>query len=186
MANTQQNYALRKLIFSISPNFDFASNFYFFFHITFAIYFFVLFLKKLNISHQAAFLGSLLFLTSNQVILWSPFIHYPAFLLGLTMSLFAIVYSKKNQYFSGALLVTAFYILSTGAHLQNTIFSFIFIALFVLLSSFKSFNLRTNINYYLVIGSMFFGTIVTLYYSLPFFDILNNLGVRSSLDSEIF
>ena len=180
------NYVFRKLIFFLSPNFDFASNFYFFFHITFAIYFFVLFLKELNISHQAALLGSLLFLTSNQVILWSPFIHYPAFLLGLTMSLFAIVSSKKNKFFSGALLVTAFYILSTGAHLQNIIFSFIFIALFLLFSSIRSFKLRTNINYSSVIVSMFFGTIITTYYSLPFFDILNNLGVRSSLDMTTF
>ena len=175
------DYIIRKFIFLISPNFIFASNFYFLFHLIIAMILITLFFVDLKFSRTVSIIVSYVFLTSNQIINWQTFLHYPAFLLSLALTLYGVVVSNKNKWLSYVLIVLGFYVSATGAHVQNLVFLFMY--LFVILFFFYVIKeLRLLVNYQIIGPAILTSTITSIYFILPFFEVLVNVGSRSAND----
>ena len=172
---------LRQLIFSVSPNFNFATNFYFFSHISIGMYVLILFFKELEFSNFSSIIGAFIFFTSNQIITWSTFLHYPAFMLSFSLLVYGLLISKKKPLISISLIILSFYISSTGSHLQNLFFLYFYTFLFLAISYFIK-DLKNKISYGQVWLALFFSILISAFYVLPFFDLLNNIGDRTSED----
>lgn len=173
---------IREFIFSISPNFNFATNLYFLVHVSFAMFLIALFMKEIGFSYYSSVIGSFIFLTSNQIITWVTFLHYPAFILSFCMLNYGIIISKKNFKISFLLIILSFYIAATGSHLQNLVFLFIYLFSFTLLAYFFS-ELREKISYKYILFPVSFAIIMSIYFIMPFFELLNNLGDRLGSDN---
>ena len=176
---TATNYIVRETIFSISPSITLATNLYFYFHIIFTMYVLILFFKKLNFTNFVSVIGSFLFITSNQVITWSPFIHYPAFLLSFAILNLALVSSKSSMVRTSILMATSLYICSSGGHLQNLFYLYIYLFVFIFISRFKIFSLKEVVDLKNNLVSIIVGSFIALYFVLPFIDSVNNVGDRS-------
>jgi len=172
---------IRRLIFAISPNFNFASNLYFYFHMILGMFLMTLFLKEIGFTNFSSILGAYVFFTSNQIITWSPFLHYPAFILSFSMILYGIITSKRRPLVSTLLIMLGFYVSSTGAHLQNLVFLYIYFFGFVFIAYFFK-DLRKKIRYKFLFLSATLSGLISSYFVLPFFDLLNNLGDRGGVD----
>ena len=178
---TGTNYFVRELIFFFSPSVTFATNLYFFFHIILSMFFLSMFLERLGFSNLVAIIGSFIFLTCNQVITWSPFIHYPAFLLSFSMLNFGLIISNKNKKLSFFIICISFYICSAGSHLQNLSYIYIYSLIIIIFSSYKYFKINNLINLKSAIFSIISGTFISLYFVLPFFELINNVGDRNKI-----
>jgi len=175
---TATNYVVREIVFSISPSITLATNLYFYFHIIFTMYVLILFFRKLNFTNFISVIGSFLFITSNQVITWSPFIHYPAFLLSFAILNLTLVSSKSSMARTCILMTTSLYICSSGGHLQNLFYLYIYLFVFILISRFKIFRLKEVVNLKNSLVSIIVGSFIALYFVLPFIDSVNNVGDR--------
>ena len=176
---------IRQFLFSVSPNFNFATNLYFYFHMILGMFIMTLFLKEIGFSSFSSTLGSYIFFTSNQIITWATFLHYPAFILSFSMILFGIIKSKKSPILSSLTIILGFYISSTGAHLQNLFFLYIYFFGFVFITYFFK-SLKDKIEYKFLFLSVFISGLVSTYYTMPFFDLLNNLGDREGVDRAMY
>ena len=173
---------IRQLIFQISPNFNFATNLYFLLHVTLGMFFIALFMREIGFSYYSSVIGAFVFFTSNQIITWITFLHYPAFILSFSMIMYALIISKKNYKLSSLLIILSFYISATGAHLQNLVFLFIYLIGFLILAYFFK-ELRDKISYKFISFSILISGILSLYLIMPFFELLNNLGDRVGSDN---
>ncbi len=176
------NSIIRKFIFLVSPNFIFATNFYVFIHLIIGLYVLILFFKEVGFSSYTSVIGSYVFFTSNQVITWTPFIHYPSFILAFALLNYSMVISNKNKFRSFALFALGFYIVSSGGHLQNVVFLYLYCVTFLLFGWFTK-TIKGKLNYQTLSISLISSSLISLYYVLPFFEVLNNLGDRTGMDS---
>jgi len=176
---------IRQILFSVSPNFNFATNLYFFINIVVGVYFFALFLKEVGFSNYVSLLGSFIFYTSNQTIAWSTFLHYPAFLSSFSLLIFGIIISKKRPFYSKCLIIGSFYIISTGGHLQNLFFLSIFSFLIVVTIYFIK-DLNEKILFKPTIFTIAIGSLMSIYIISPFFELITNVGSRTSSDETIY
>ena len=183
---TATNYIVREIIFSLSPSITFATNLYFYFHIIFTMYVLLLFFKKLNFSNYVSVIGSFVFVTSNQVITWAPFIHYPAFLLSFALMNLSLISSKSSKVYSSILMTTSLYICSSGGHLQNLFYLYIYLFVFIFISRLKIFRLNEEVNLKNNLISILIGSPVALYFVLPFIDSINNVGDRNDFINPAF
>ena len=175
------DYIIRKLIFLISPNFIFATNFYFLFHLIMAMILITLFFVELKFTRTVSIIVAYVFLTSNQIINWQTFLHYPAFLLSLALTLYGVVVSSRSKWLSYFLIVLGFYVSATGAHIQNLVFLFMYLFV-ILFFIYVIKELRLFVNYKIIGSAILTSIITSIYFILPFFEVVVNVGSRSVND----
>ena len=133
------NYLLFKLV-GIQDVINISSfNFYIILHYLLAATALRKLSNNLNLNKTESFLFIITILTSNLLVLWQSFIHFPAFVLGLSIALLSL-YSKNNE----QLLYLGFanYVLASGSHLQYLLMVNLFLALYFLLSFLLSKNFK--------------------------------------------